>query len=443
MTNIIKTRLNNVSNTIVELKQRIIFLIVAIIIFRIGFFIPVPGINCTALSNFLKIQQGTVVDLFDMFSGGALSYASIFSLGIMPYISASMIMQLLTLTIKSLSKIKKEGELGKKKIMRYTRYIALLVAILQSIGISFTIVNIPYLEQSITHLNWHFYLTTVLSLSTGTILLMWLGELITECGIGNGISIIIFIGIISKIPTAVFRMIHQLFTHEISVFSLLLIFCIIMFMMFCIVFVENSYRKITLYHSKQRNLHKMYVMQHTHLPLKINMSGVIPAILTSSIIIIISAICTWLKIHFYCVTLTILEFYLKPVRLLYIILSIILIFYFCFLYSNLICSSREISENLKKSGVFIPGIRPGIQTSQYINSIMIRLIFINALYIIFIVLIPELLKIVIYMPYHFSGTSLLIISVVTIDFISQFQTFMISNKYRSLLKKSPLGVNSF
>ncbi|QCI26115.1 preprotein translocase subunit SecY [Buchnera aphidicola] len=442
MINYIKKKLNNVSNTVLELKKRIIFVIFAIIIFRIGFFIPIPGINCTVLSHFLKQQNGTVVDLFNMFSGGALSHASVFSLGIMPYISASIIMQILTLTINFFANIKKEGEIGAKKITRYTRYIALLVAIVQSLGVSLTLTHIITLEKAILHLDWLFYLTTILSLTTGTVLLMWLSELITECGIGNGTSIIIFIGIISKLPSIIIGIIYHIFSHKFSIFPILLIFCVIFLMLFFISYIESSYRKIILYHSKQRNLHKIYVMQHTHLPLKINTSGVIPIIFTSSTMIILSTICSWLKIHCFYYTVSIIEYYMKPGQLLYIIIYTMLIFYFCFLYSNLICNPRDIAENLKKSGVFIPGIRPGIQTSQYISKIMIRLIFINSLYIICIVLIPELLKKTINIPFvFFNGTSLLIISVVIIDLISQFQTFMISNKYNTFLKKTTLGKN--
>lgn len=440
MANIIQSKLNNVNNTLVELKQRIIFLIFSIIVFRIGFFIPVPGINHTALSNFLKLQNGTVLELFNMFSGGALSYASVFSLGIMPYISASIIMQLLTLTVKKLSDIKKLGEVGKKKINQYIRYITLLIAIFQSIGIAFTLPNISSVAKMIAHPDFYFYFTTILSLCTGTILLMWLGELITECGIGNGISMIMFIGIIAKMPLNVSSMIRNMILIHTSLLYLFVIFLVLFIVTSCIVFIESSYRKIILYHSKQRNLHKMYVMQHTHLPLKINMSGVMPVIFASSIMIVLSVIIAWLKIHVGFVFLAVFEYYIKPGTICYIALYSTLIFFFCFFYDNLVCNPREIAENLKKSGVFIPGIRPGVQTAQYINSIINRLIFLNALYIIFIVLIPEFFKIIMHIPFFVGGNSLLIIVVVIIDFVSQFQTFMISNKYNIFLKKSPLGI---
>ncbi|WP_343128122.1 preprotein translocase subunit SecY [Buchnera aphidicola (Takecallis taiwana)] len=440
MTNITQFKLNNVSKTLLELKHRIIFVIFAIMIYRIGFFIPVPGINHTVLSNFLKLQNGTVIDLFNMFSGGALSYASIFSLGIMPYISASIIMQLLTLMIKQLSDIKKEGALGKKKLNQYIRYITLFIAILQSIGIAWTLPNISNSIQIIIHPDWCFYFTTILSLCTGTMLLMWLGELITECGIGNGISMIMFIGIISKIPLSLTGMIsHMKFLH-ISFFYAFFIILILFFVIFSIVFIESSYRKVILYHSKQRNLHKMYVMQHTHLPLKINMSGVMPAIFSASVILVLSFIISLFKIHFGFILFTMIEYYMKPGEVLYITLYAVLIFCFCFFYDNLVCNPREISENLRKSGIFIPGVRPGLQTTKYINSIINCLIIINALYIMFIILIPELFKIILHVPFFFGGTSLLIIVVVIIDFVAQFQTFMISNKYNALLKKSPLNI---
>ncbi|CAL4043465.1 Preprotein translocase subunit SecY [Buchnera aphidicola (Takecallis arundicolens)] len=441
MATIIQSKLNNVNNTLVELKQRIIFLIFSIIIFRVGFFIPIPGINHTVLSNFLKLQNGTVIDLFNMFSGGALSYASIFSLGIMPYISASIIMQLLTLTIKKLSNIKKSGEVGKKKINQYIRYITLLIAIFQSIGIALTLPNISSVAQMIEHPDLYFYFTTILSLCTGTILLMWLGELITECGIGNGISMIMFIGIVAKMPLSISSMIRNMKLIHMSLLYLCFIFLLLFVLIFCIVFIESSYRKIVLYHSKQRNLHKMYVMQHTHLPLKINMSGVIPAIFASSVIILLSVVISYFKVHVGFLFFSVLEYYIKPGTVCYILLYSILIFLFCFFYDNLVCNPREISENLKKSGVFIPGIRPGIQTTRYINNIINRLIFLNALYIIFVVLIPEFFKITMHIPFFIGGNSLLIIVVVVIDFIAQFQTFMISNKYNIFLKKSPLRMN--
>ncbi|QCI27316.1 preprotein translocase subunit SecY [Buchnera aphidicola] len=443
MINIMQYKLKNFSKTLLELKQRIVFVIFAIIIFRIGFFIPIPSINISMLSNFLKLQKNTIIDLFNMFSGGALSHASIFSLGIMPYISASIIMQLLSLSIKRLSDIKKEGEIGKKKIYQYTRFITLILSIIQSTIISFSLPKILSIQILIPNPNFYFYFSTILSLSTGTMLLMWLGELITECGIGNGISIIMFIGIISKIPLNIINIFHQMYYGNISILFLFFIFILIFLIVFFIVFIEQSYRKIILYHSKQRNLHKMYIMQHTHLPLKINMSGILPVIFSSSIIILLSTICSWLEMNFHFTILSIIKNYIQPGKICYIIIYSILITIFCFFYSNLICNAVDISKNLKKSGVFIPGIRPGIKTAKYINDIINKLIFINSLYIIFIFLISEFFRIIIYVPFYIGGTSLLIIVVVIIDFISQFQTLMISNKYNSILKKSNLGINNF
>ncbi|QCI21781.1 preprotein translocase subunit SecY [Buchnera aphidicola (Hyadaphis tataricae)] len=426
----------NTKNNIIEIKHRVIFVIVALIVFRIGSFIPIPGIDTTILSKILNEQQGTIVDMLNMFSGGALSRASIFSLGIMPYISASIIIQLLTLVHPALSEMKKEGESGKQKINQYTRYATLLLSLLQSIGIATSLPNISGMHSFVIHPGLVFYCTAIISLVTGTMFLMWLGELITECGIGNGISIIIFAGIIAGLPSAIGSTIEQTRQGNLN-FFLFLFILFLMFAVICIVvFVERAQRKIVVNYAQHQRGRRLYAAQSTHLPLKINMSGVMPAIFASSVVLFPITIFSWLQIGHQSKILENIAFYLHPNQPIYLILYVSAIVFFCFFYTGLVFNPRETADNLKKSGAFVSGIRPGEQTAKYINKVMLKLTFLGSIYITFICLIPEFMKNFMNVPFYFGGTSLLIVVVVIIDLISQVQTLIMSHQYDSILKKS-------
>ncbi|QCI22330.1 preprotein translocase subunit SecY [Buchnera aphidicola] len=429
----------NTKKNFCELKQRIVFLIIAIIVFRIGSFIPIPGIDTTILSKILNEQKGTIVDMFNMFSGGALSRASIFSLGIMPYISASIIIQLLTLVHPTLSEIKKEGESGRHKINQYTRYATLILSLLQSIGIATSLPNFSGMHTIIINLDYYFYLTAIVSLVTGTMFLMWLGELITECGIGNGISIIIFVGIIAGLPASISNTIEQTRQGNLHFLFFLFILLLMFLVVFLVVFIERAQRKIVVHYAHRQRGRRIYSAQNTHLPLKINMSGVIPAIFASSVLLFPITIISWFNLSHQWNFLNVISLYLQPNHPLYLVLYVSAIVFFCFFYTGLVFNPRETADNLKKSGAFIAGIRPGEQTTKYINKIMLRLTFFGSFYITFICLMPEFMKTFMNVPFYFGGTSLLIVVVVIIDFISQIQTLMMSNQYDSILKKSNLS----
>jgi len=427
----------NSKKGISELKQRIIFVIVALIVFRIGSFIPIPGIDTNILSKILNEQKGTIVDMFNMFSGGALSRASIFALGIMPYISASIIIQLLTLVYPTLSEIKKEGESGRHKINQYTRYATLILAFVQSIGMATSLPNISGMRTIIINADFYFYLIAVISLVTGTMFLMWLGELITEYGIGNGISIIIFIGIIAGLPSAIGNTIEKTRQGDLHFLLFLIVLMLIFLVIFLVVFIERGQRKIIVHYAQRQQGRRTYIAQSTHLPLKINMSGVIPAIFASSVVLFPATIISWFKVSNQW--LKDISFYLQPNQPLYLILYISAIIFFCFFYTGLVFNPRETADNLKKSGAFISGIRPGEQTAKYINKIMLRLTLVGSLYITFICLIPEFMRSAMNVPFYFGGTSLLIVVVVIMDFIAQIQTLIMSNQYDSVLKKANLN----
>ncbi|QCI24009.1 preprotein translocase subunit SecY [Buchnera aphidicola (Macrosiphoniella sanborni)] len=422
-----------------ELKHRIIFVIIALIVFRIGSFIPIPGIDTVILSKILNEQKGTIVDIFNMFSGGALSRASIFSLGIMPYISASIIIQLLTLIYPTLSEMKKEGESGRHKINQYTRYGTLILSVLQSIGMSISLPNLLGTRVIIINPDFSFYLVAVISLVTGTMFLMWLGELITEYGIGNGISIIIFIGIVAGLPSAIGNTIEQTKAGDLSFLLFLSILLVIFLVIFFVVFIERGQRKIIVHYAQRQQGRRIYTAQSTHLPLKVNMSGVMPAIFASSIVLFPTTIISWCKPNNQWTWLKNIAFYLQPNQPLYLILYISTIIFFCFFYTELMFNPRETADNLKKSGAFISGIRPGEQTAKYIHKIMMRLTLVGSFYITFICLIPELMRSAMNAPFYFGGTSLLIVVVVIMDFISQVQTLIMSNQYDSILKKANLN----
>ncbi|MXP56566.1 preprotein translocase subunit SecY [Pantoea sp. Mhis] len=428
----------NAKNGINELQRRLLFVIGALIVFRIGSFIPIPGIDATILSKLLEQQHGTIIEMFNMFSGGALSRASIFALGIMPYISASIIVQLLTVIQPTLSEIRKDGEIGRHKINQYTRYGALILAILQSIGIAIGLPNMSGMHDLVIKPDFTFYFTAVISLVTGTMFLIWLGEQISERGIGNGISIIIFTGIVAGLPAAVAHTIEQARLGDLHFFLLLLVICLVFIVTFFVIFIERGQRRIVVNYAKHPQGRRIYSAHSTHLPLKVNMAGVIPAIFASSIIMFPVTIASWFGGGTGWNWLITITLYLQPGQPLYVLLYATAIIFFCFFYTALVFNPRETADNLKKSGAFVSGIRPGEQTAKYINKIMTRLTLIGALYITFICLIPEFMRSAMKVPFYFGGTSLLIVVVVIMDLMTQVQTLMMSSKYESVLKKANL-----
>ncbi|SQI35150.1 preprotein translocase subunit SecY [Leminorella richardii] len=420
-----------------ELKRRLLFVVGALIVFRIGSFIPIPGIDATVLAKLLEQQRGTIIDMFNMFSGGALSRASVFALGIMPYISASIIVQLLTVVHPKLAELKKEGETGRRKISQYTRYGTLVLAIFQSIGIATGLPNMG-MPGLVINPGFAFYFTAVVSLVTGTMFLMWLGEQVTERGIGNGISIIIFAGIVAGLPPAIGQTIEDARQGELHVLLLLLIAVLVFAVTFFVVFVERGQRRIVVNYAKRQQGRRVYAAQSTHLPLKVNMAGVIPAIFASSIILFPATIASWFGGGTGWNWLTTISMNLQPGQPLYVLLYAAAIIFFCFFYTALVFNPRETADNLKKSGAFVPGIRPGEQTAKYIDKVMTRLTFVGAMYITFICLIPEFMRDAMKVPFNFGGTSLLIVVVVIMDFMAQVQTLMMSSQYESALKKANL-----
>ncbi|WHL25297.1 MAG: preprotein translocase subunit SecY [Candidatus Blochmannia vicinus] len=430
-----KYTFKSVQGGLYELKRRIIFVITALIIFRIGSFIPIPGVDLIVLSKIIEQQQGTIIEMFNMFSGGSLSRASIFSLGIMPYISSSIIVQLLTAVHPALIEIKKEGESGRKLINQYIRYGTLILGILQSVGI---VTSLPSVPGLVINPGFSFYCIAIISLVCGTVFLMWLGDQITNKGIGNGISVIIFSGIIAGLPLAIGHTIEQVRQDELHFFILILVVCLIFSITFFVVFMERGQRRILVHYAQRQQGRRVYAAQNTHLPLKVNMAGVIPAIFASSVILFPGTVVSWFGSSTSWQWLTIMSLYLQPGQPLYILLYAAAIMFFCFFYTSLVFNPRETAENLKKSGAFVPGIRPGEQTSKYINKIMIRLTFIGAIYVTFICLVPEFMRIAMKVPFYFGGTSLLIVVVVIMDFMVQIQTLMMSSQYESVLKKANL-----
>ncbi|WMY96123.1 MAG: preprotein translocase subunit SecY [Arsenophonus sp.] len=421
-----------------ELKGRLFFVILALIVFRIGSFIPIPGINAAVLTKLFQEQKNTIIEMFNMFSGGALSRASIFALGIVPYISASIIVQLLTVINSRLAEIKKEGESGRRKINQYTRYGTLILAIFQSIGVAIGLPNMNGMHGLVLNPDVSFYFVAVISLVTGTMFLMWLGEQITERGIANGISIIIFAGIVAGLPPAISNTFEKVRQGDLHFFPLLLILFLIFSVTYFVVFMERAQRRIIVNYAKRQQGRRMFAAQSTHLPLKINMAGVIPAIFASSIILFPGTIVSWFGDGTGWGWLTVISMYLQPGQPLYVLLYSSAIIFFCFFYTALIFNPRETADNLKKSGAFVPGIRPGEQTSKYIDKIMTRLTLVGALYITFICLIPEFMRDAINVPFYFGGTSFLIVVVVIMDFMSQVQTLIMSSQYESALKKANL-----
>ncbi|QIW15029.1 preprotein translocase subunit SecY [Pasteurellaceae bacterium RH1A] len=419
-----------------ELKSRLLFVLGALIVFRIGSFIPVPGIDASVLSELIQQQQGTIIDMFNMFSGGALSRASIFALGIMPYISASIIIQLLTAIHPALAELKKEGEAGRRKISKYTRYSTLLLATIQSIGIS---VGLPtMLPELVPNPNALFYVTAIISLVTGTMFLMWLGEQITERGIGNGISLIIFAGIVADLPGTIGQTIEQARQGEISFLVLLLIAVVAFAITYFVVFVERGQRRIVVNYASRQQGRMMMPAKTSHLPLKVNMAGVIPAIFASSIILFPATLVQWFGQSEGFEWLSDLSLLLYPGQPLYVALFTAAVIFFAFFYTGMQHNPRDIADNLKKSGAFVPGYRPGEQTSRYIDRVMTRITLIGALYIAFVCLVPFIVTALWKTPVQLGGTSLLIVVVVIMDFIAQVQSHLMSLQYDSVLKKANL-----
>ncbi|ASK77981.1 preprotein translocase subunit SecY [Paraphotobacterium marinum] len=419
-----------------ELKSRLLFLVMALLVYRAGSYVPIPGVDVDVLNNVFQQQQGTFLTMFNMFSGGALQRASILALGIMPYISASIIVQLLTVVNPTLAELKKEGEAGRRKISQYTRFGTLILGTIQAIGISTALPNmIPGLVHNATFI---FYLVAVVSLVTGTMFLMWLGEQITERGIGNGISMIIFTGIVAGLPQTIGQMFESSRQGELNILLLLLIAVMVFAVVYFIVFMERGQRKIVVNYAKRQQGRRVFAQQSTHLPLKINMAGVIPAIFASSIILFPTSLARWFGANEGLGWLNDLSVALGQGQPLYVILYASAIIFFCFFYTALVFNPRETADNLKKSGAFIPGIRPGEQTSRYIDKVMTRLTLAGALYITFICLIPEFLLIAWNVQIYLGGTSILIIVVVIMDFMAQVQTHLMSQQYESVLKKANL-----
>ncbi len=419
-----------------ELKSRLLFLMGALLVFRAGSFVPIPGIDAAVLSSLFEQQQGTIIELFNMFSGGALERASILALGIMPYISASIIVQLLTVVHPAMAELKKEGEAGRRKISQYTRYGTLVLAIFQSIGIATGLPNM--MPGLVINPGFGFYFTAVVSLVTGTMFLMWLGEQITERGIGNGISLIIFTGIVAGLPAALGQTAEQARQGELPVLLLLLIVVIAFAVVAFVVFMERGQRRIVVNYAKRQQGRRVVANQSTHLPLKINMAGVIPAIFASSIILFPGTLAQWFGQSERMSWLADISLALSPGQPIYVLLYALAIIFFCFFYTALIFNPRETADNLKKSGAFVPGIRPGEQTAKYIDKVMSRLTLAGALYITFICLIPEFMMIAWNVRFYFGGTSLLIVVVVIMDFMAQVQTHLMSQQYESVLKKANL-----
>jgi preprotein translocase subunit SecY len=423
-----------------DLKRRLVFLVLALIVFRIGTHVPVPGIDPATLAKLFEQQSGGILGMFNMFSGGALSRFSVFALGIMPYISASIIMQLLTVVYAPLEALKKEGEAGRRKITQYTRYGTVALALFQAVGIS---IALESQQGLVIDPGMAFRFITVITLVTGTMFLMWLGEQITERGIGNGISLLIFAGIVAGLPSAIGGTLELARTGAMSIPAVLFIAALVVVVTMFVVFVERGQRKILVNYAKRQVGNKLYGGQSSHLPLKLNMSGVIPPIFASSIILFPATAANWFSQSESMTWLKDIGAALAPGQPLYTILYAAAIIFFCFFYTALVFNSKETADNLKKSGAFVPGIRPGEQTARYIDKILTRLTLVGAGYITLVCLLPEFLHMQYNVPFYFGGTSLLIIVVTTMDFMAQLQAYMMSHQYESLLKKANFKGSGF
>ena len=416
-----------------EVRQRLLFVLGAMIVFRIGAHIPVPGIDPVQMSELFEAQRGTILDMFNMFSGGALERFSLFALGIMPYISSAIIMQLMTAVIPKLKELKKEGEAGRRKITQYTRYGTVVLATFQSIGASVALAN-----QGVSIIPGpQFVFVCAVTLVTGTMFLMWLGEQITERGVGNGISLIIFGGIVAGLPAALAGTLELVRTGELQIITSILLFIMALAVLTFVVFIERGQRRITVNYAKRQQGRKMMAGQSSHLPLKLNMAGVIPPIFASSIILFPSTLIGWTQDQG-PEWIQIAVQSLQPGQPVYTLFYAGMIMFFCFFYTALVFNSRDTADNLKRSGAFIPGIRPGRQTADYVDSVLSRLTLWGAIYVTSVCLLPEFLIMNFDVPFYFGGTSLLIIVIVSMDFMSQLQAHMMSHQYDGLLKKANL-----
>lgn len=421
-----------------ELWRRIGFLIMALVVFRLGSHIPVPGINPDRLAQLFEQNKDTILSMFNMFSGGALQRMSILALGIMPYISASIIMQLMATVYPPLEALKKEGEAGRRKINQYTRYATVVLGFVQAIGMCVGLVS-----QGITLGNGAgFFVPAVTSLLAGTMFMMWLGEQITERGVGNGISMLIFAGIVAGMPSAIGRSLESARQGEISALALIVLLGLAIAVVAAVVFMERGQRRITVNYAQRQQGRRLYAAQQSHLPLKINMAGVIPAIFASSLLLFPASLGQWfghsanpniMQRVLQDVSLT-----LSPGQPLYMALFAVLIIFFCYFYTALMFSPKDMAENLKKSSAFIPGIRPGDQTSRYLDTVMGRLTLIGALYMTAVCLLPMVLQVAFHVPFYLGGTSLLIVVVVVMDFMAQVQSHLMSHQYEALMKKANL-----
>src|SRR5690349_13144452 len=416
-----------------DLKRRLLFLLGALIVYRIGGHIPVPGIDPEKLAELFSSNKGGILDMFNMFSGGALSRFTLFALGIMPYISSSIIMQLMTVVSPTLEALKKEGEAGRRKITQYTRYGTFALALFQGMSIA---IALESQRGLVVEPGLAFRLTTMLTLTTGTMFLMWLGEQISERGVGNGISLIIFAGIAAGLPHAVAGTLELVRTGSFSILVALVIFALVMVVTAFVCFVERGQRRILVNYAKRQVGNKIYGGQSSHLPLKINMSGVIPPIFASSIILFPATLAQWAGSGEHTIWLRDLASTLGPGQPVHEILYAAAIIFFCFFYTALQYNPKDTAENLKKSGAFIPGYRPGEQTAKYIEKITLRLTLIGSMYLVVVCFIPNFLIAWKNVPFYFGGTSLLIIVVVTMDFMTQVQAYLMSQQYESLLKKA-------
>ena len=427
------------SGGLTELRQRIFFVLGALIIFRIGAYIPVPGVNPVAVAALFDQTRGSILDVFNMFSGGALSRLSVMALGVMPYISASIIMQMMTAVVPSLEQLKKEGEAGRRKITQYTRYGTVLLATFQALGIAVAVQSqtgggMPVVITP----GVGFKITTVITLVAGTMFLVWLGEQINERGIGNGISLLILASIVAGLPSAIAGTLELARTGSFSPFFVLILFAGIILITGFVVFVERGQRRLTINYAKRQQGRRMMAAQSSHLPLKLNMAGVIPPIFASSIILFPASLGSFFGQGEGMAWLKDISTTLSPGQPIYVMVYAAMILFFCFFYTALVFNPREIADNLKKSGAFIPGVRPGDQSAKFIDNVVSRLTLAGAIYLVVVCLIPEFLIVKWNVPFYFGGTSLLIIVVVMMDLVSQVQSHLMSRQYESLMKKSNL-----
>ncbi len=422
-----------------ELKFRLLFVLGALVVYRVGTFIPVPGIDPGAFTALFEQQRGTILDMFNMFSGGALQRLSVFALGIMPYISASIIVQLLTVVVPVLEQLRKEGEAGRRKITQYTRYGTVGLGAFQALGVAIALQSQSVNNvQVVTDPGPGFVFTVVVTLVTGTMFLMWLGEQVTERGIGNGISIIIFAGIVAGLPAAIGQTLELTRIGELHILTMFVLIALVLLVTAFVVFMERGQRRITVNYAKRQQGRRMYAGQTSHLPLKVNMAGVIPPIFASSIILFPATLGGWFGSSEGMGWLKDLSQTLSPGQPLYVLLYAVAIIFFCFFYTALVFKPQDTADNLKRSGAFIPGIRPGDQTAKYIDTVMSRLTVWGAIYVTSVCLLPEFLILNWNVPFYFGGTSLLIIVVVVMDFMAQVQAHLMSHQYEGLMKKAKL-----